>query len=74
MENLKQYTTKLEVERILESSNLPTYAKYMIAREVATNLEKKYFEDVNAEYAQSQEKINNNPSEINETEVDSLTE
>lgn len=50
MENLKQFTIKKEVERILETSGLPTYAKYLIAKEVTMNFEKKYFDDVKIEY------------------------
>ena len=50
MENLRQYTTKAEVEKILESSGLPTYAKYLIAKEVAMNYEQRYFADVKTEY------------------------
>jgi len=54
MENLKQYTAKIEVEKILETSGLPTYAKLMIAKEVAMNYEKRYLDDVKAEYNQLQ--------------------
>lgn len=54
MENLKQYTAKTEIERMLETSGLPTYAKYMMVKEIAMNYEKRYFDDVRAEYEEAQ--------------------
>lgn len=54
MENLKQYTAKTEIERMLETSGLPTYAKYMMIKEIAMNYEKRYFDDVKAEYEKVQ--------------------
>lgn len=54
MENLKQYTVKTEIERMLETSGLPTYAKYMMLKEIAMNYEKKYLDDVRAEYEKVQ--------------------
>lgn len=54
MENLKHYTMKAEVERTLETSGLPTYAKYLIAKEVMMIFEKKYLDDVKAEYDNAQ--------------------
>lgn len=71
MENLKQYTAKTEIERMLETSGLPTYAKYMLVKEIAMNYEKRYFDDVRAEYEKAQkeqEKATQETAELEPTE------
>lgn len=57
MENLKVYSLRSDIERALESADLPLHAKVYIAKEVFLEFEKKYVQMVQAEFAENQRQM-----------------